>query len=290
MYTNHSKLSDSFCSIEIEVDLNHFAHDQIQADLFMAQVTAAAKALVIKEYGRLYQAPHNLSEPLKQERCDLSDTITLEPKKAEKPSYKPVATSSDDSGFNFRDRLPNNTVDIQSLTIEKAVTENSLVRCPSCGQAHCLAASSGSVIYFMAKNYKTNEFDIVAEYDSVHSDLFIDICMKEDENPIDYFENIRKLPFKKYETLAVENNTEIFCPVCGKSASFIYWKDAFENPLKFFETDNLCDSCGGERVATYIDEAEVLKCEKCGLQVPAKQERINYENITRITEHRPISG
>lgn len=270
MYTNHCKLSDDFCSVKIDVDMSQFEGDVKQIAIFLARATASAKAMVTEEYEKLQKAPHNLSEPQNQERCDLSSTITIEAETTEKPSYKPVTTNADDSGFNFRDRLPNNTVDIQSLTIEKAVTENSLVRCPSCGQAHCLAANSGSLIYFMAKNYKTNEFDIVAEYDSIHGDLFIDICMKEDEDPIDYFENIRKLPFKKYETLAVENNTEIFCPVCGKSASFIYWKDAFENPLKFFETDNLCDSCGGERVATYIDEAEVLKCEKCGLQVPAK--------------------
>ena len=271
MYTNHCKLSDDFCSVKIDVDMSQFEGDAKQIAMFLAKVTASAKAMITEEYEKLQKAPHNLSEPQNQERCDLSSTITFEAEIAEKPSYKPVATSSDDSGFNFRDRLPNNTVDIQSLTIEKAVTENSLVRCPSCGQAHCLAANSGSLIYFMAKNYETNEFDIIAEYDSVHSDLFFDICMKEDEDLVNYYENIRKLPFKKDETLAVENDTEIFCPVCGKSASFIYWKDAFENPLKFFETENLCDACGGEQVSYYHKKEESLKCEKCGLQVPLKQ-------------------
>ena len=271
MYTNHSKLSDTFCSVKIEVDLNHFAHDQIQADLFMAQVTTAAKALVIKEYERLYQAPHNLSEPQNQERCDLPSKVTPEFKTPEESDSQPIIKPKDDSGFNLRERLPNsNVVDIESLTIQKAVTENSLVRCPSCGQSHCLAANSGSRIYFMAKNYATNEFDIVAEYDSLTNTSFIDICKDEEGGLKGYYEMIRKLPFKKDIELVVDNHTEIFCPVCHESESFFNWKDAYENPLRFFETENLCDACGGERVTAYIGKTEVLKCEKCGLEVPTK--------------------
>lgn len=275
MYTNHSKLSDDFCSIKISVDLNHFAHDQIQADLFMAQVTAAAKELVLKEYGRLYQVPHSFSETHKQKKCDLSESTTLVSKTTVESPTSPKIKPKDDSGFNLRERLPNsNVVDIASLTVEKAVTENSLVRCPFCGQAHCLAVNSGNHIYFMARNYDSNQFDIVSEYDSLTNDLFLDICRKDLQGYLTYYDLIRQLPFKENIDFAVENNTEIFCPVCHGSNPFIDWKDAFENPLKYFETESLCDACGGERIEKVTKKSKtensktVLECERCGLAVP----------------------
>ena len=99
--------------------------------------------------------------------------------------------------------------------------------------------------------------------------MFIDICKTTDGDAKEYYALIRKLPFSKDDKdFAVDNDTEIFCPVCHDSASFFNWKKAYDQPLNFFETESLCDACGGERIERYIDKMKTLKCEKCNLEIP----------------------
>ena len=165
----------------------------------------------------------------------------------------------------FRERLPNNIVDVKDLTIEQAIKEKAIVRCPKCGQAHCLAVSSGSKVYMMERQFSSNEFGIIAEFDSFSSQDFVNMCCKEDTNKQLYFEDLQALKLLDDKDFAVNNDTEIFCPVCHESNTFETWKDAFENPLKYFETEHLCDACGGEKLEKLIKKKKVYACDSCGL-------------------------
>lgn len=185
----------------------------------------------------------------------------------------PVAKPSD--SFNIRKRLPNSVVNIEDLSIQQAVTEQALVRCPKCGQSHVLAVNSGNHIYVMRKFYsltQSDEFRIIAEFDSLTSQDFINMCCKPDTDRKAYFEDIQKAKMLDDKDFAVTNETEVFCPVCCKSSSFMDWKEAYENPLQFFETEHICDACGGEKLEKLIRKHKVYQCDKCGLQTDFKEE------------------
>lgn len=171
------------------------------------------------------------------------------PKKEERPA--------------FRDRLPNSVVDVKDLTIEKAVTENALVRCPKCGQAHCLAVPSNNHIYLMRRDYSKNEFGIIAEFSSLESSEFVNACCKPDTNRNAYFNDLQGFTFVDNADFTVDNDTEIFCPVCCKSDDFREWKKAFNTPLEFFETEHLCDACGGEMLPKMVKGKPYQECDKC---------------------------
>lgn len=171
----------------------------------------------------------------------------------------------------IRPRIPNNVVDINDLSIEKAVTENALVRCPKCGQAHCLAVPSGNHIYLMRRDFKDNEFGIIAEFDSLSSEDFVNVCCKPETDRQAYYQDLQNMKFSYNTDFVVNNDTEIFCPVCCTSHAFNLWKDAFENPLNYFETERLCDACGGEKLEKFIKKKRVYQCDKCGLQTDFKE-------------------
>lgn len=173
----------------------------------------------------------------------------------------------------IRQRIPNNIVDIKDLSIEKAVTEEALVRCPHCGQAHCLAISSGdNKVYVMARNFDKNEFNTIAEFDSLTSEGLAKMCCKEDTDRQAYFNDLQSIRIIDYSDFMANNETEVFCPVCCKSDSFLEWKNAFENPLQYFETEHLCDACGGEKIEKLIKKRKVYQCESCGLVTDFKEE------------------
>ena len=180
----------------------------------------------------------------------------------------------------IRPRIPNNVVDIKDLTIKQAVTEQALVRCPHCGQSHVLAVNSGENIYMMRKFYNdignnskniTNEFKIIAEFDSLQSEDFVNMCCKPETDRKAYFEDIQTLPEITDKDFTVNNDTEIFCSVCCKSDTFGNWKEAYDNPLQYFETEHLCDACGGEKLEKMIKKTTIYQCEQCGLQSVYKE-------------------
>ena len=146
------------------------------------------------------------------------------------------------------------------------------MRCPSCGQAHCLAVPSGNHIYLMRRDFKDNEFGIIAEFDSLNSEDFVNVCCKPETDRKDYYQDLQNISFMDNTDFAVNNDTEIFCPVCCHSNTFSSWKDAFENPLSYFETEQLCDACGGEKLEKLIKKHKVYQCDKCGLQTDFKED------------------
>lgn len=239
--------------IQIEInDVNVTVETPCYADTFLE------KNNVMNVCGKMY----NVIESV----CKLDENINTT---EDKNQYQPVMPSKKDT-MVIRPRIPNNVVDIKDLTIKEATTEQALVRCPKCGQSHVLAVNSGNHIYVMRKLYsctgKADEFRIIAEFDSLSSQDFINMCCNQDTDRKAYFEDIQKVKIIDDKDFAVSNDTEIFCPVCCESDTFINWKNAFENPLNYFETEHLCDACGGEKLEKLIKKHKVYQCDKCGLQ------------------------
>lgn len=166
--------------------------------------------------------------------------------------------------FGIRERIPNNTVDIEKLDIKQAVTENALVRCPKCGQAHSLIVKDGKKLFLMRKNYDRKEFQIISEAELSQINQLL--CY---ENKfVECFEDLQNAKAIEDKDFAVTNESELFCPVCHQSDTFINWKDAWENPLHFFETDNICEICGGEvSMSVKKDGHEGGICNKCKTEV-----------------------
>lgn len=177
--------------------------------------------------------------------------------------------------FRLRDRLPNNVVDVKDLDIKQAVTEQALVRCPKCGQSHVLAMKSGNCIYIMRKFYSctgnNDEFRNILELDSTQTDELFSMSCTPDTDKKAYFEDIQNIKMIDDKDFTVTNDTEIFCPVCCESDTFLNWKNAYDNPLNYFETEHLCDACGGETITKMIKKNKINKCEKCGHETPYKE-------------------
>lgn len=185
--------------------------------------------------------------------------------------YQPKAVLEKDT-MVIRPRIPNNVVDVNDLTIEKAVTENALVRCPHCGQAHCLAVNSGNKVYVMERDFNANDFNIIAEFDSITSQAFAGMCCKPETDKLAYFNDLQGVVVISHDDFAVDNNTEVFCPVCCTSNNFLEWKKAFDNPLQYFETEHICDVCGGEKLEKIIKGKKVYLCDSCGYQIEYEEE------------------
>lgn len=161
----------------------------------------------------------------------------------------------------IRDRLPNNVVDIKDLDVQKAMTENVLVRCPHCGQAYAIIVKDGIKLFLMRRDFDANEFVIIAEAEESELPLLI----AKNGEAKKYYDNIHNKKVINSSDFAVNDDTEIFCPLCHESNDFYKWKDAFRNPWKFFEYEKICDICGGE-LSPVIDSknSNSMICDKCG--------------------------
>ena len=162
--------------------------------------------------------------------------IYVSHQQVEKPIERPVV----------RERLPNNVVDLESLNIKKAVTENALIRCPHCGQSHCVIINFFPHIYLMRKNYVKNQFEIVATGNLNDESSLFAITKQDNVSAWDYFMQLNRMKALEEHDFVVDNDTELFCPVCKKSALFTDWKIAWNDPLTFFNSEQRCEACGGE--------------------------------------------
>lgn len=170
----------------------------------------------------------------------------------------------------IRDRLPN-TVDLSELEIKKAVTEEPMIRCPNCGQSSTvIVIVSDTVAYLMRKETVDNKetFKIVTELEPTEENIE-NASLKYSVAPMVYYKDIQSIKRKKkYDGLdiAVDNNTDIYCPMCREKHKFSNWLEAYRSPLELgFETELLCDVCGGEAVQTIDSKRnKILRCESCG--------------------------
>lgn len=215
------------------------------------------------------QLKNLLSLLMKKENKIKSCQMIQTPKKEE---VQQTITTNNKDEFKIRERIPNNVVDIKELDIKQAVTEKALVRCPKCGQAHCLAVNSGSKIYVMERDFNKNDFNTIAEFDSFTNKGFIGMCCKPETDKKTYFNDLQNVSVVSYDDFTVNNDTEIFCPVCCESDTFFNWKNAYENPLEYFETEHLCSVCGGEMITKMVKKQKINKCEKCGHETKYKED------------------
>lgn len=212
----------------------------------------------------LYEVMHSCRrKPLEEvnittKNIDVKEETTL----VQNKETAPIVNKKDD--FHIRTRIPNNVVDVNTLTIGKANTENALVRCPKCGQSHCVIVKDGPNLLMLGRDFKKNEFRVII--DSFTEEEIPGLVYKENNcSKVTYFKDLQKIvsEIKKEVDFVVNNETEMFCPVCKESTSFIEWKKAFLNPLEYFETEQLCNVCGGEVVTKLIKRKTVHKCEVC---------------------------
>ncbi len=173
--------------------------------------------------------------------------------------------------FHVRERIPNNVVNLDDLTIKQAVTKSALVRCPRCGQAHALILRDGHTLYVMRRNFVEDEFVIVTNFDDLDTKM-TDAYTLSDSNTtpqtkLKFFHKLQGMMPCEEKDFNVDNDTEIFCPVCCKSSSFHYWKDAYENKEKYFEHQYVCNVCGGECDIDMDKEGNnghLVVCSDCG--------------------------
>ena len=248
-------LNDKWLDLSIAIDENKV---EVTEDLLVRVIKALndSRIHLLKSHDDK-QAIHPCQRPTIQQ-----------PVKDLGPSIIPM--SSPDRPL-VRDRLPNTSViDPATLDVKKAVTEKALVRCPHCGQAHCLAISAGSKIYFMERDFHKNDFGIIAKFDSLTNKGFLGMCCKPDTDKLLYFNDLQDAALITQEDFAATDETEIFCPVCHQSESFFEWKNAYLNPLDYFETEHLCDVCGGETVVKpdAKTKQKSICCEACGYTKP----------------------
>ena len=194
----------------------------------------------------------------------LADKYMPLPSKVKEPIKIPSFMQPQTERPVFRDRLPNNVVNLEELTVKQAVTEKALVRCPRCGQSHCVAVSADNKVYVLEKDFHAQEFVVIAEFDSFSSNGLISMCYKPNMDKFDYFTDLQSVNALTNKDFVVENHSEMFCPVCCESNSFIRWKEAYQKPIEFFEVENVCDVCGGDIIEKVSKQETIQQCECCG--------------------------
>lgn len=211
---------------------------------------------IMSLYENIKKSPVHMTVPV----------IRAEDEKA-KAELKEALDEQKETEFNIRERLPNNVVDVKQLDVKQAVIENALVRCPQCGQAYALIVKDGDKLILMRRNFDTNEFEIVAEANESQIEEIIASEGKYQE----YFKLMQDSVVIDSSDFAVNNESEIFCPLCHLSDTFYHWKDAWENPLHFFEYEDVCDICGGEMSYSVSRDSKgknpdkyIKVCNQCG--------------------------
>jgi predicted RNA-binding Zn-ribbon protein involved in translation (DUF1610 family) len=139
-----------------------------------------------------------------------------------------------------------------------------MFRCPDCGQAHEIVAK--------LPNEEKGTFLLNEEMSEMT--LIVLGTPIEEDHPKQ----------KEYEQMVgdIDQSQEITCPECGFQDTLKNYIDAFNDPLRYFDTDQLCH-CGGE---LYMDNIPGTSnygwvCEECGWVKPnavvSGAEGVNYD-------------
>ena len=170
-----------------------------------------------------------------------------------------------------RKRLPNE-VDLSDVELKKAVTTEPMLRCPKCGQsAVIVVVVDENHVYLMRKEIGDTKdtYTLIAQLKSNDDIRAVEYHENKFGDKHKYHEEIMKMDISKdvrNEDLNVDMNTSVYCPVCCTFHKYSEWIECFKHPLDFgFETEHLCDVCGGEVVEQIDkDKKKILHCEKCG--------------------------
>lgn len=213
-------------------------------------------------------------EPIQTDKIE----VETDSKEVKEKVTKAISETVCDDKPIIRNRIPN-TVDLGELTLSKLNTKNVLTRCPLCGQSYATIAKTGKHEWcYLRSNIKNNgdkELELLTVIED-ESDLNLMVLQKEDtrENRIEYCKDIRdavKNPEFDNKDVVINEDTILICPMCQEESTAKEWIDCYKDPLKFhFETDSLCEVCGGELTQRIEKESSktVFVCEKCGLSSP----------------------
>lgn len=202
--------------------------------------------------------------------------------KQPEPTPVKIDLGPKDDCFNIRERLPNNVIDPALLEINSTTKEKALVRCPHCGQAHvAVIVKADQENYLMVYNSGKKEFIFTSKGSLDANEVeSLSLRIDKDTDQIDTY-NLKYLFYEDLQSLldngeefpkdvVVYENTLIYCPVCKKEGFFTQWKEAYYNPLNYFETENPCIVCGGEMLS-FVDKRNskdkkhtTTKCDSCG--------------------------
>ena len=174
----------------------------------------------------------------------------------------------------IRKKIPNNSINLSELTFKKAVTENVLVRCPHCGQSHAIIVCDSDGNYLMIRNFEKNEFSIISSFNSKEQlkGIYFDKDKMKMEDYVSDLQNLLSNEQKDKDFLLGEDSS-ILCPFCQEVNSFSHWKEAYEKPVEFFGSEEICSYCGGELVKTPGDTGkETYCCEIC-----KKEQYLKYD-------------
>lgn len=143
-------------------------------------------------------------------------------------------------------------------------------RCPECGQAH--------EMLFPVNN---NAELVILTQSQTMSEVYVNVA---------FGDNLSRIPedHPDYETIAKQINayvieyddsgrrikknipdTKVRCRKCEKESPIKNWFEAFDEPLKYFETENMCH-CGGELWMDKLPGSNrfVWSCDDCGWVKP----------------------
>lgn len=229
-------------------------------------------------------AKHSVQEEMQimQAMKDIMISISNKGKEetsSSKPNIIANATPKEDRNI-IRKRIPNNVVDLNEIDIQKAKEVKALIRCPNCGQGHCVLIRSDkdNTTYMLEKSISDNDFKIILAIREEDIDNFRKgewlYGNKDKETKLDYFNKLQEVlqtkPKEINNDFLVDNSTLLECPVCGYKDTFKEWNNAYKNPLEYFNTDQICDICGGEMIKTFLnDEDGIMEhqaCDECGYE------------------------
>ena len=169
---------------------------------------------------------------------------------------KPVQKRDDE--FKVRDRLPNQ-IDLKDYKITSAKKKEVLLRCPNCGQGHCVITRVNNTNYFLEK--LNDKFEIIGEADGPFPVFAETYGKKEDETSKDYYDKMQQCEVIESNDFACSDEMDMFCPVCKASKPMKDWVNAYDNPMSIFGYYDICDACGGEMVALLEGEDLCMLCE-----------------------------
>lgn len=238
---------------KVEISIKNINKNSILVD---SELNSVVKIIeILRDFnGEIRTGLTNIIKDTKQEEKEIKT-------KDVKDNERPVV----------RERIPNK-VDLSDYEIKSAVTTEPMIRCPCCGQSSKAIVHIDNEFYYLRKSKNKNKetFDTIMVMQS--EEEVNNIIKPEDSDILDYHHDIMdiKIPSKLKNTdLNVDNNTELLCPICNETKKFNEWVDAYNNPLDYFETDMLCDICGGEAVEKINkDKTKVIICECCGYEKP----------------------
>lgn len=124
-------------------------------------------------------------------------------------------------------------------------------RCPYCGQAHELKFTYDARDLTIKQNKQLTERYI----EEVDKSSIVHQTFKYEEGSESYDQLITK----------VFNEMDVACWTCRKTAPKWRWTHAFDKPLLYFQTEEICH-CGGELYYQKIvgTDSFGMVCEKCG--------------------------